>query len=159
MQLDPTDVRVRLREQRERSGLSFQDLADFGCPRASVVQLESGRNRLLLDLVVRMAHAYGTTLEHLLYGDADMATAPPGYWPDDFDEFVDGYLDQVRARLDAAVRASARTKTYLSSEAGFGNHRMSLYFVVRGDRPLRVPPLVALATLEDLDPMDLLRIS
>lgn len=62
-------VGARIRIVREALGLSQGDLAKrVGLARASVTNIEIGRQRLLLDGVEEFARALGTTPKHLLKG-------------------------------------------------------------------------------------------
>lgn len=60
---------ARVRMIRETLGISQDDLAKrVGLKRASVANIEVGRQRFLLDCVERFARALGTTPKHLLRG-------------------------------------------------------------------------------------------
>lgn len=62
-------VGIRVRQIREVLGLTQDELAKrVNLTRASVVNLEVGRQRLLLDGVERYARALGTTPKALLKG-------------------------------------------------------------------------------------------
>lgn len=60
---------ARVRIIREALGLSQEDLAKrVGLKRASVANIETGRQRFLLDGVEDFARALGTSPKHLLKG-------------------------------------------------------------------------------------------
>jgi transcriptional regulator with XRE-family HTH domain len=62
-------VGVRIRAIREALGLTQDDIAKrVGLVRASVANIEIGRQRLLLDNVEDFARALGTTPKNLLKG-------------------------------------------------------------------------------------------
>lgn len=62
-------VGARIRIIREALDLTQADVAErVGLERTSVVNIESGRQRLLLDGVERFARALGTTPKNLLKG-------------------------------------------------------------------------------------------
>jgi transcriptional regulator with XRE-family HTH domain len=62
-------VGARIRIIRETLGLSQEDLAKrVGMQRASVTNVEIGRQRLLLQTVEAFARALGTTPKHLMKG-------------------------------------------------------------------------------------------
>lgn len=62
-------VGVRIRMIRETLGLTQDDLAKrVGLERTSVVNIELGRQRILLDGIERFASGLGTTPKHLLKG-------------------------------------------------------------------------------------------
>lgn len=59
----------RVRLLRETLGITQEDLAKrTGLIRTSVVNIESGRQRVLLDAVEKFAAALGTTPKHLMKG-------------------------------------------------------------------------------------------
>ena len=60
---------ARIRLMRETLGLSQDDLSNrVNLKRASVTNIEIGRQRFLLDTVEDFARALGTTPKHLLKG-------------------------------------------------------------------------------------------
>jgi transcriptional regulator with XRE-family HTH domain len=62
-------VGMRIRQIREMLGISQDDLSKrVGLQRASVANVEIGRQRLLLDGVERYAKALGTTPKALMKG-------------------------------------------------------------------------------------------
>ncbi len=62
-------VGVKIRMIRETLGLAQDELAKrVGLKRTSVVNIEAGRQRLLLDDIDDFAKALGTTPKHLLRG-------------------------------------------------------------------------------------------
>lgn len=62
-------VGARVRMLRELLGLTQEDLAKrIELQRASIANIEAGRQRLLLDGVEDFARALGTTPKHLLKG-------------------------------------------------------------------------------------------
>lgn len=62
-------VGARVRYIREQLGLTQDDLAKrVGLTRCSLTNIETGRQRLLLHTVERLADALGTTPRHLLKG-------------------------------------------------------------------------------------------
>lgn len=62
-------VGSRIRLMRETLGLSQDDLAKrVGFKRVSVTNIETGRQRLLLDGIEDFAKALGTTPKHLMKG-------------------------------------------------------------------------------------------
>jgi transcriptional regulator with XRE-family HTH domain len=62
-------VGIRIRQIRETLGLQQEELAKrVGLTRASIANVEIGRQRLLLDGIERYAKALGTTPKQLLKG-------------------------------------------------------------------------------------------
>lgn len=62
-------VGLRVRAMREALGISQAELAKrVGWQRASIANIEAGRQRLLLHAVEKIAQGFGTTPKHLMKG-------------------------------------------------------------------------------------------
>lgn len=62
-------VGLRIRAMREALGINQGELAKrIGLQRATVANIETGRQRLLLHTVEKIAQAFGTSPKHLMKG-------------------------------------------------------------------------------------------
>jgi tetratricopeptide (TPR) repeat protein len=73
---DPIAVGRRLREARNRAGLSQRDLSFQGCSTAYLSRIESGHRTPSLQLLRELARRLGVTEQYLAYGEAEAGIDP-----------------------------------------------------------------------------------
>lgn len=71
------EVGIRLTNARHRTGLTQEQVAVLvGCSTRSIIRWENASAEVGVEMICRLAHLYGVTLEHLLRGRA-MSQARP----------------------------------------------------------------------------------
>jgi Zn-dependent peptidase ImmA (M78 family)/transcriptional regulator with XRE-family HTH domain len=122
------EVGARLREARQRAGLSQQDLADtLGIPRSGVSMIETGDRALASSELARLSTARGFSADELLFGEGGIERSLEDAEPDAVLRYFRAQteLDAVQERWLSAAEEQWRLYADLEQRV-YGTQRFEL---------------------------------